>query len=369
MRICLVAGARPNFMKLASLTDAMARRSDLEAVVVHTGQHYDEAMSESFFRQLGLPVPTVNLEVGSAPHGVQLARIIERFEAWLLEARPDAVLVVGDVNSTVACGLVASRYAIPLVHVEAGLRSGDRTMPEEINRILTDSISDLLFVTEPSGLENLAREGAPAERCFLVGNTMIDTLLRHRSRARASTVVADLALTPRAYGVVTLHRPANVDVAERLLALVDALRRVARRLPLVFPVHPRTRSRLVAAGLDEASLAAEGLKLVTPLAYLEFLALQDSARLLMTDSGGIQEEAVVLGVPCLTLRENTERPVTIASGANELVGVDPERIVEAAERSLDRDMPRVTPPPTWDGKAGERIAEILATALPRLGRR
>jgi UDP-N-acetylglucosamine 2-epimerase (non-hydrolysing) len=354
-----VVGARPNLMKIAPLLEAFARRPDAEALLVHTGQHYDANMSELFFHELGIPEPDLNLEVGSASHAVQTAEIMRAFEPVVLEQRPDAVIVVGDVNSTIACGLVAVKLGARLVHVEAGLRSFDRSMPEEINRVLTDAISDLLFCTEESGVANLRREGVAPERIHLVGNVMIDTLLRHREKADRSRVLSDLGLAPRGYAVLTLHRPANVDDPAVLARLVEALEAIHRDLALVFPVHPRTRQKIAAFGLAERLVALPELRLVEPLGYLDFLKLMAEARVVLTDSGGIQEETTILGVPCLTLRENTERPVTVECGTNRLVGRDPGRILAAWREIRDGPAAPARVPPLWDGRAAERIAEIL----------
>jgi UDP-N-acetylglucosamine 2-epimerase (non-hydrolysing) len=355
MRLVVVAGARPNFMKVAPLMWEMARRDRIDARLVHTGQHYDERMSKLFFEQLKIPRPDVDLGVGSGSHAQQTAEVMKRFEPVVEEVRPDAVVVVGDVNSTIACALVASKLGVPVAHVEAGLRSNDRTMPEEINRVLTDAISDWLFVSEPSGVANLKREGVPERRIHFVGNVMIDTLLACRELAGRSTVLEELGVAPRGYAVLTLHRPANVDRPEVLDGLLRAIGRLARELPIVFPVHPRTRK-----ALEGRQVAGSGqLKLVEPLGYLDFTRLVSEARLVLTDSGGIQEETTVLGVPCLTLRENTERPVTIEQGTNRLVGMDPERIIAAGMQCLAAPPPSRPAPPLWDGRAAERIVDIL----------
>jgi UDP-N-acetylglucosamine 2-epimerase (non-hydrolysing) len=319
-------------------------------------------MSELFFRELGIPEPDLNLEVGSGSHAVQTAEIMRAFEPVVLKQRPDTVIVVGDVNSTIACGLVAVKLGVRLAHVEAGLRSFDRTMPEEINRVLTDAISDLLFCTEESGVRNLRREGIPAERIHLVGNVMIDTLVRHRAKADASRILAELGLSPRSFAVVTLHRPANVDDPLVLGRLVEVLEAIHRDLAIVFPVHPRTRQKLAEFGLAERLAGLRELRLVEPLGYLDFLKLMAEARLVLTDSGGIQEETTILGVPCLTLRENTERPVTVECGTNRLVGRDPARIVTAWRELRDGAAPPLRVPPLWDGRAAERIADVLLGA-------
>ncbi len=359
MKIVSVCGARPNFMKIAALARAFAARLEFEARLVHTGQHYDASMSQSFFDDLALPRPDINLEVGSASHAVQTALIMQRFEPVVQEERPDAVLVVGDVNSTIACGLVAVKLQVPLIHVEAGLRSFDRTMPEEINRLLTDAISDLLFVTEPSGIANLQREGIPAEKMHLVGNVMIDTLLAHRELAARSDMVGRLELTRGEYAVLTLHRPANVDDPATLGRICSALEEIQRTTPVVFPVHPRTRGNLERTGWLARLQQLRGMRLTEPIGYLDFLKLMSEAGVVLTDSGGIQEETTVLGVPCLTLRENTERPITIEQGTNQLVGLDPARILAGFQRARSGQVPRRVPE-LWDGHAGSRIADIIA---------
>ena len=363
MRIINVVGARPNLMKIAPLMDAYAAAPEIEPLLVHTGQHYDANMSELFFRQLGIPEPDLNLGVGSASHAVQTAEIMRAFEPIVLEHRPDAVLVVGDVNSTIACGLVAVKLGVRLVHVEAGLRSFDREMPEEINRVLTDSISDLLFCTEQSGVDNLRREGVAESKIHLVGNVMIDTLLRHRERAEQSRALETLGLAGKSYAVLTLHRPSNVDDPVVLAKLLDVLEVVLADGPLVFPVHPRTRQKLAQFGLAARVAAQPDLRLVDPLGYLDFLKLMAHARVVLTDSGGIQEETTILAVPCLTLRENTERPVTVELGTNRLVGQQPDRILAAYREVMATRgaTPRI--PPLWDGRAAGRIVGVLRQAL------
>ena len=361
-KILHVVGARPNFMKVAPIMaaiDALPADTNITQLLVHTGQHYSPEMSDLFFRDLGLPQPDINLDVGSGSHGKQTAKIIEAFEGVLEAHRPDAILVVGDVNSTIACALDAAKLGIRVIHVEAGLRSFDRSMPEEINRVLTDAISDLLFTTEESGDRNLAAEGVPASRIAMVGNVMIDTLLRHRaaalSRPTLHELILGLELQPGGYGVMTLHRPAAVDSMEVLGPLLGALLQIARGLPLVFPVHPRTRGNIERFGLLPQG-AASGILLVEPQGYLDFLNLTANARVVLTDSGGIQEETTILGVPCLTLRENTERPATITHGTNRLVGVRPEAVL-AAFHELDTQRTNIERrPPLWDGSAGQRIA-------------
>ena len=362
LRIVNVVGARPNFMKIAPLMAAYGRSDAIEPVLVHTGQHYDDAMSELFFRDLGIPEPDINLGVGSGSHAVQTAEIMKAFEGVVLERRPDAVLVVGDVNSTIACGLVAVKLGIPLVHVEAGLRSGDRSMPEEINRVLTDAISELLFCTEQSGVENLLAEGVSQDRVFLVGNVMVDTLLAHLEKASRSSILSDLGLEPRGYGVLTLHRPSNVDDVSTLSGILTALETIQRRLPLVFPLHPRSRAALEKANFQARVEAMDYLRIVEPLGYLDFLKLMSDARLVLTDSGGIQEETTILRVPCLTLRENTERPVTVELGTNRLVGMETESILTAFRETMS-SLVSSEAPPLWDGKSADRIVGTLTANL------
>jgi UDP-N-acetylglucosamine 2-epimerase (non-hydrolysing) len=356
-RIVHVVGARPNFMKIAPLMAALGRRGARQKLV-HTGQHFDEKMSGVFFEELGLPRPDVDLGVGSGTHGEQTGKVLVAFEkALLAEApRPDAVVVPGDVNSTVAAALAAAKLGIPVVHLEAGLRSFDRSMPEELNRVVTDHLSDLLLTPSADADENLRREGIPAARVARVGNLMIDTLRAHLPRARALRVPASLGLATGRYAVVTLHRPSNVDDPVVLARLLAALAEVARIVPVVFPVHPRTRARLAQGDLAGA---ARALRLAEPLGYLEFLSLTADAALVLTDSGGLQEESTALGVPCLTLRENTERPVTVSEGTNEVVGTDPERITAAARRALSGVRVATRIPALWDGGAGERAADAV----------
>jgi len=356
--ILLIAGARPNFMKIAPIARALRDGGRLACEIVHTEQHYDRAMSELFFEQLGIPEPQIRLGVGSGSHARQTAEIMTRLEPVLLERRPAALLVVGDVNSTVASSIVAVKLGIPVAHVEAGLRSFDRTMPEEINRILTDAISEWLFVSERTGLANLAHEGVAASKVHFVGNVMIDTLLRFKARAEALGTPQRLGLTAGAYALMTLHRPANVDDPASLRRLLEPVLELALRLPVVFPVHPRTTAALERAGIR----AGSGLRVVEPMGYLEFLGLTAAAGVVLTDSGGIQEETTVLGVPCVTLRENTERPITITEGTNRLAGVQPEGIRRAIAEALSAPRePRI--PELWDGRASERVAGVLAQAL------
>ena len=351
MRVLHVVGARPNFMKVAPVRAALARRGGIEQILVHTGQHYDDAMSDVFFRQLDIPEPDYNLEVGSAGHAQQTAEIMIRFEPVVLERRPDLVLVYGDVNSTVAAALVCAKLLVPVGHVEAGLRSFDRTMPEEINRVLTDRIADYLFTPSADGDENLIREGIAPEKIHLVGNVMIDTLVRLLPKTDTIPVPEDK------YALVTLHRPSNVDEPAELARILAALNEIASNVRIIFPVHPRTRR--IMNGLIGTS-RSPGLQIVDPIGYLEFLALQRRAAFVITDSGGIQEETTFLGVPCLTVRENTERPVTIRVGTNTLVGRNMELLKQETEKILAGNGKKGAVPELWDGKAGARIADVIA---------
>ncbi len=362
MHILHVVGARPNFMKAAPVIRALAVQPEVKQVLVHTGQHYDSAMSQVFFDQLGMPQPDCNLAIGSGTHAAQTARIMMAIEPVLLERQPDLVLVYGDVNSTVAAALVCSKLGIRVGHVEAGLRSGDRSMPEEINRLLTDQLSDLLFTPSADGDANLQREGIAADKIHLVGNVMIDTLVRLLPSAEKSFP----SNVPRPYILVTLHRPSNVDDLPWLQELLTALSELSAQMNIIFPVHPRTRQRM--QQLDSGAISNPRVCLMEPLPYLEFLALQQRASLVITDSGGIQEETTFLGVPCLTVRENTERPITIEQGTNRLVGRDLARLRQAAREVLQSQPNdpsserRAAPPPLWDGHAAERIAQIIVRA-------
>ncbi len=362
--IHLVAGARPNFMKIAPIIRALRAHGGFEWQLVHTGQHYDNNMSGVFFEELGIPEPDQHLHCGGGSHAVQTARIMEAFEQHCLKERPDMVLVVGDVNSTLACSIVAKKENIPVVHVEAGLRSGDMRMPEEINRMVTDSISDWFFVTEPSGVKNLLREGHPESRIHHVGHVMVDNLL-FQLKQLAGMRTDSLSTEPlkkklRRYGVVTLHRPSNVDDPDSLTAIVGALRTISQELPLVFAVHPRTRKMLTQLALD----IGDRIELIEPQAYMAFLHLWKDAAVVLTDSGGLQEETTAIGVPCVTLRENTERPITVDEGTNVLAGCDPERIIAHALAALSNGATSARRPALWDGKAAERIVEILAKSWP-----
>jgi len=363
--VFLVGGARPNFMKVAPLYHAF-RRSELFAVtLVHTGQHYDDRLAGSFFRDLSLPDPDISLNVGSGTHATQTARILERFEEELYRHTPDLVVVVGDVNSTIACALATAKAVYPdgrrpkVAHVEAGLRSFDWTMPEEINRILCDRISDFLFVTEESGVRNLQAEGVDPSLIFLVGNVMIDTLRKQAAVAASAAAWARFGLSEQRYALATLHRPSNVDDDGMLEALMRSLAHTSTLLPVVFPLHPRTRARLERLALP----LPESLQICEPLPYVDFLSLMMQARLVLTDSGGIQEETTCLGVPCLTLRENTERPVTVSQGTNRVIGTRPEAILDAVRRTLANPMPDAIAPPLWDGAAATRIVGVLANVF------
>ncbi len=378
MKLLNIVGARPNFMKIAPIIHALnnynrSAKRPIDHLLVHTGQHYDEKMSKLFFDDLNIPKPDIDLEVGSGSHAEQTAEIMKRFEKICLKECPTHILVVGDVNSTIACALVASKLGIKVIHVEAGLRSFDRTMPEEINRILTDAISDILFITEDSADKNLLREGVPNEKIFFVGNVMIDTLLRHRESAKSSLILNQLGLRNGTYAsdycVLTLHRPSNVDEKGNFENILYALLEVSRKLPIIFPVHPRTRKKIEEFGftkylIQEPKVKGDktGICSIEPLGYLDFLSLMSEARVVLTDSGGIQEETTILGVPCITLRSNTERPVTVTDGTNIVAGIEKENIIKKSLSVLNsnkRDIPKT--PPFWDGRAAERIVGILSS--------
>ncbi|MEW6246139.1 MAG: UDP-N-acetylglucosamine 2-epimerase (non-hydrolyzing) [Nitrospirota bacterium] len=374
MKILSVVGARPNFMKIAPLIREMRKHRQITPILVHTGQHYDIQMAGRFFQDLGIPDPDVCLEVGSGSHAYQTAEVMKRLEPVIERERPDLVAVVGDVNSTMAAALAAVKLLIPVAHIEAGLRSFDRTMPEEINRVVTDAVADFLFVTEESGVQNLLAEGVDKNKIFLVGNVMIDSLEASRRLWSRSDIRAQLRLTARDYGVVTLHRPSNVDHPETLRRILDALKKIGQSLPIIFPIHPRTRKTLEHSGavgyglrLDASAVTANAVYGLDPLGYLDFMALVAGARLVLTDSGGIQEETTALGIPCLTIRENTERPVTVTHGTNRLVGASPDKIVYETERVLASPYPKPSPPPLWDGHASERIVSILLRHLDPQG--
>jgi UDP-N-acetylglucosamine 2-epimerase (non-hydrolysing) len=367
MNVLCVAGARPNFVKIAPLLREMRRSTKLTPILVHTGQHYDAAMSERFFTELQIDPPAFNLGVGSGSHAVQTAEVMRRVEPILEAVRPELVLVVGDVNSTLAAALTAVKLGLPVAHVEAGLRSFDRTMPEEINRILTDAIAELLFVTEESGRANLLHEGIEPDKIHFVGNVMIDALEVSRPSWERSSILGRMGLSAaQAYAVLTLHRPSNVDDPVTLMNLLAALEELARRLPIVFPVHPRGKRQLLAQGNlnwprpdGEEPLPGKGIFCFDPIGYLDFIALMNRARLVLTDSGGIQEETTILGVPCLTLRTSTERPITVTHGTNRVVGTDPDRIVSEAFSALSAPARPTSAPPLWDGQAAARIVDAL----------
>lgn len=356
IKVINVVGARPNFMKIAPIIEEMRKHpQNFEPILVHTGQHYDERMSKMFFDDLELPKPDVYLGVGSGTHAEQTAKIMVEFEKVLFKEQPDLVVVVGDVNSTVACALTAVKLRIPVTHVEAGLRSFDRRMPEEINRILTDAISDYLFITEESARRNLLTEGKPEERIFFVGNVMIDTLIKNMKKADSSHILSELNLHPKNYALLTLHRPENVDKRDRIKGILSALEELKKHIQIIFPVHPRTQKRLGEFGLNHNN----GVKIIKPLGYLDFLKLMSQAKFVMTDSGGIQEETTLLRIPCLTLRNNTERPITITQGTNTLVGGNREKIIKYSLNLLNGDLKTNSLPKFWDGKSAKRIIKIL----------
>ncbi len=372
MKILCVAGARPNFIKIAPLIEEMRKRKKIESLLVHTGQHYDFKMSQVFFQDLEIPEPDIYLNAGPGSHAAQTAKIMVEFEKVLLKEKPDIILVVGDVNSTIACSLTAVKMGILIAHVEAGLRSFDRTMPEEINRILTDSISDFLFTTEKSGKINLLREGVKSGKIFFVGNVMIDSLLKNIKKAKCSDVLKRLNLKPQEYALVTLHRPANVDNKDGLINIFEALEAIEKRIKIVYPAHPRTKKNIEDFNLGKRFLflqpSVEGFKqgnfLITePLGYLDFVMLMSKARFILTDSGGIQEESTVLNIPCLTMRNNTERPVTIEMGTNKLIGTEKKRIIAESLKIISGKNKTGKIPPLWDGRAAKRIVDILVDRI------
>ncbi len=356
MKAALVAGARPNFMKIAPLMREFAGRG-VETILIHTGQHYDKNMSKVFFEDLELPEPDIYLGVGSGSHAVQTAKVMIAFEEIMIEKKPDIIIVVGDVNSTVACSLVGAKLHIPVAHVEAGLRSFDLDMPEEINRMVTDILSRFCFTTSPEAETNLRREGVGGERIFFVGNIMIDSLLHYMEKSESMTILEDIGVKKGQYILVTLHRPSNVDTVEDLRSLFEMLTGLSQRMPVMFPVHPRTKKMIDAA--DPPFKTSENLMMIDPVGYLGFLKAMRYARIVITDSGGIQEETTVLGVPCITVRNNTERPITIDVGTNVLAGTDPLRVKEEALRILESGRDEYGIPPLWDGKTAGRIADVL----------
>lgn len=357
MKILNIVGTRPNFIKIAPIMEQMKRADGITPVLAHTGQHYDSNMNQVFFDQLGIPRPDIELEVGSSSLANQAAEIIKKIDPILESENPSAILVVGDVTSTVACALAASYRRIPVIHVEAGLRSFDMNMPEEVNRIVTDRISDLLFTTEPSGAENLSREGVDPQKVHFVGNVMVDTLLKHRMAAEEnSDILTQLGLEKGSYGVLTLHRPSNVDNRENLENIISAIKEISGKIPIVFAAHPRTEKMMREFGL---AALPESIRLLPPQSYLDMLQLMNHARLVLTDSGGMQEETTVLGTPCLTIRNNTERPVTVEEGTNVLVGTDREKILKSANEILSTGGKKGRRPNLWDGRAAERIVKII----------
>lgn len=360
MKILNIVGARPNFMKVAPLHRAFQKKSEIESKIVHTGQHYDAKMSDVFFNQLELPQPDYFLGIGGGSHTQQTAKIMLEFEKVMEVEKPDLVLVVGDVTSTIACALVATKMHVPIAHVEAGLRSGDRKMPEEINRILTDSISDLLFVTEQAGIDNLKREGVPDEKVFMVGNCMIDSLVHYRQKAGLLDIMPSLGVAKGDFVLMTMHRPANVDTAEGLTSILQIIENTTPYKKVLFPIHPRTKNNIERFGLQPKLDAIQGLILTEPQGYLEFLHLMENSALVVTDSGGIQEETTYLQVPCLTFRDSTERPVTVELGTNQLLAdLNPVSVHEKVIETLEGRAKKGVIPPLWDGHAAERIAEVL----------
>ena len=359
MKIACVVGARPNFMKIAPILEAMKKYPQLQPILVHTGQHYDYEMSGVFFEDLDIPDPDVHLGVGSGSHAVQTAKIMIEFEKVVLEHQPELVLVVGDVNSTLACALVAAKLHIPVAHVEAGVRSFDKSMPEELNRILTDAVSDSLFVPTEHGCANLRREGIPEEKIFLVGDVMIDTLLKYKDKAATTSILEELGLQKGNYALMTMHRPHNVDIKENLIKILDALVEIQSKIQLVFPMHPRTLRRIEEFQLSGYLSDMKNLMVIEPIGYLRFLNLMMNSKLVLTDSGGMQEETTVLNIPCLTLRENTERPETIDEGTNTLVGNDTQRIIDESFKILKGQGKPGSYPELWDGCAAERIIKII----------
>ena len=358
-KIISVVGARPNFIKIAPIFRCLQKTRHITPLLVHTGQHYDPNMSQQFFQELEIPRPNWNLGIGSGSHVLQIAQVMRKLEPIVRREKPSFMLVVGDVNSTLAAALTAVKMGVPVAHVEAGLRSFDRTMPEETNRLLTDQLADLLFVTEPSGRKNLLREGIPEEKVFPVGNVMIDTLVANRQQAEASGVLEELDLEPGRFAVLTLHRPSNVDVAAHLKSILEAIEVIQKDFPVVFPIHPRTTKNIETHGLKPFFERLTNIRTTPPLGYLNFLKLISHARLVLTDPGGLQEETTFLGIPCLTLRENTERPITVELGTNVLVGWDSERIVSAYRDIAADRYKQGQIPPLWDGHTADRIVDVL----------
>ncbi|MFC1718659.1 non-hydrolyzing UDP-N-acetylglucosamine 2-epimerase [Candidatus Poribacteria bacterium] len=360
MKIACVVGARPNFMKIAPLLEAMAEYPDLDPLLVHTGQHYDYEMSQIFFEELDIPEPDIYLRVGSGSHAVQTGKIMMAFEEVVTEHKPDLILVVGDVNSTLASTLVGAKLLIPVAHVEAGIRSFDRTMPEEINRILTDAVSNYLFTPTKDASDNLKKEGIPEDKITLVGDIMIDTLLKYREKASSSGILDELELEKRTYALMTLHRPFNVDVKANLINILDAIMEIQSRTKIIFPMHPRTKARVEEFGLSDMMSSMENLVMIDPLGYLSFMGLMVNSKFVLTDSGGMQTETTVLNIPCLTMRENTERQETVREGTNILVGSDTQFIIEESMKILDGNGKTGSYPSIWDGHTAQRVARMLS---------
>jgi UDP-N-acetylglucosamine 2-epimerase (non-hydrolysing) len=356
----LVAGARPNFMKIAPICEILKQKQEIEYRVAHTGQHYDNNMSNIFFDQLGIPRPDINLNVGSESHAVQTANIMIGFERALIDYSPDIVVVVGDVNSTLACSLVAAKMHVPIAHVEAGLRSFNWKMPEEINRVLTDRLSQYLFTTCEDANENLQREGIKKDKVFFVGNVMIDNLIKYKELSKKSSILHSLNLHTNEFAVLTMHRPSNVDTMNNLSNLIDAFNEIQKQIPIVYPVHPRTKQSIFDFGFGKRIDEMNNMKMIEPLGYLDFLHLMSNARFVITDSGGIQEETTILQIPCLTIREETERPVTVTEGTNVVVGSDKGKILSETTKILNNNLKQGRIPAKWDGKAAHRIVDILA---------
>jgi len=360
MKVVNIVGARPNFVKISPLIQAMHKSSFIKPVLLHTGQHYDYNMSENFFNELGIPKPDIYLGVGSASHGKQVAMIMKKFDEYCEEHNPDLVLVVGDVNSTMACSIVAVKRHIKVAHVEAGIRSLDRSMPEEINRIVTDSVSDILMPPTKDAIENLRNEGHSNDKIFLVGNIMIDTLLRQQHKIQKSKILSQFDLRTKEYALLTLHRPSNVDDIIELTNIIDAIENIQQKIKIVFPVHPRTRGKIEEFELSERIDEMKNFIMTDPLGYADFGKLVYDSRFVLTDSGGIQEETTVYNIPCITLRKNTERPVTVWEGTNELAGSNTDLILEFADKILDNNWKSGKVPELWDGKTSERIVDVLA---------
>lgn len=360
MKIACVVGARPNFMKIAPLLETISKYPKLDPLLVHTGQHYDYEMSQIFFDELDIPKPDIHLNVGSGTHAVQTGKIMAAFEEVVNEHKPDLILVVGDVNSTLACTLVGAKLWIPVAHVEAGIRSFDRTMPEEINRVLTDAISDYLFTPVEHANENLRNEGIPEDKIYLVGDIMIDTLMKYKDQASSNEIIDELGLSRNSYALMTLHRPSNVDNNANFLKILNAIEEIQKKIKIVFSMHPRTKARIEQFGLNDMIAGMKNLVIVEPLGYLKFMGLMANSKFVLSDSGGMQTETTVLGIPCLTMRENTERPETLDKGTNTLVGNDPQAIIVESNKILDGNGKSGTYPELWDGHTSERVISVFA---------